>query len=281
MKAVAQPPDAARSPGQIDRPVGEFRGSGRYRADLTAGSVKIAETRVIADLLLHGVDESEWKQTTVKDNLLKARNPATALRLTRLSRQRLETMSPELWRMVRDGTVIVAPHAALGTACNGGAWVVVTNQEDINAVLGEMKKGAANDFSKIQGRFKTRLSLSSVNVDEVIQERLLAKRGEVVASLQTLHATKGDILKNQLSFASVGPTHKAFKDADDFVRNYPFGSANRSDIEALLMDKLSDALTKAQKKTRISNLLAAMARKDGSIRNQGSDKQSVWVLIQR
>ena len=59
LSAVAQPPDAARSPGQIDRPVGEFRGSGRYRADLTAGSVKIAETRVIADLLLHGVDESE------------------------------------------------------------------------------------------------------------------------------------------------------------------------------------------------------------------------------
>jgi hypothetical protein len=37
---------------------------------------------------------------------------------------------------------------------------------------------AANDFSKIQGRFKTRLSPSSANVDEVIQERLLAKRPE-------------------------------------------------------------------------------------------------------
>lgn len=56
----------------------------------------------------------------------------------------------------------------LGTACGGRAWVVVTSQEDIDAVLGEMKKGAANDFSKIQGRFKTRLSLSSANVDEVI-----------------------------------------------------------------------------------------------------------------
>ena len=69
----------------------------------------------------------------------------------------------------------------LGMACGGRAWVVVTSQEDIDAVLGEMKKGAANDFSKIQGRFKTRLSLSSANVDEVIQERLLAKRDEVVA----------------------------------------------------------------------------------------------------
>ena len=65
----------------------------------------------------------------------------------------------------------------LGTICKGRAWVVVTSQEDIDAVLGEMKKTKANDFSKIQGRFKTRLSLSSANVDEVIQARLLRKVG--------------------------------------------------------------------------------------------------------
>ena len=68
----------------------------------------------------------------------------------------------------------------LGTICRGRAWIVVTSQEDIDAVLGEMKQSKANDFSKIQGRFKTRLSLSSANVDEVIQSRLLAKRDEVV-----------------------------------------------------------------------------------------------------
>ena len=128
----------------------------------------------------------------------------------------------------------------IGTACSGRAWVVVTSQEDIDAVLGEMKKGAANDFSKIQGRFKTRLSLSSANVDEVIQERLLAKRDEVVASLQTLHGSKGDILKNQLSFTDVGPTLKAFKDTDDFVRNYPF-----SPYQFQLVQKVFEAIRKA------------------------------------
>ena len=69
----------------------------------------------------------------------------------------------------------------LGTICKGRAWVVVTSQEDIDAVLGEMQGTRAKDFSKIQGRFRTRLSLSSANVDEVIQERLLAKREEVRA----------------------------------------------------------------------------------------------------
>ena len=88
----------------------------RYQADITAGSLKIAESRVIADLLLRGVDEAGWDQAISKDNVLKARNPATAIRLARLIRQRLETMSPELWEMVQDGTVVVATHAVLAAA---------------------------------------------------------------------------------------------------------------------------------------------------------------------
>lgn len=90
--------------------------AGRYRADITAGSLKIAESRVIADLLLLGVDEAGWRQAITTDNVLKARNPATAIRLARLIRQRLETTTPELWRMVRDGTVVVATQAILAAA---------------------------------------------------------------------------------------------------------------------------------------------------------------------
>ena len=33
---------------------------------------------------------------------------------------------------------------------------------------------------------------------------------------------KGDILKHQLSFTNCGMTLRKFKDADDFVKNYPF-----------------------------------------------------------
>jgi hypothetical protein len=43
----------------------------RYKADLTAGPLKLPESRIIADLLL--------------------------------IRGRLETMGPDLWKMVRDG----------------------------------------------------------------------------------------------------------------------------------------------------------------------------------
>ncbi len=111
---------------------------------------------------------------------------------------------------------------ALGTVCKGRAWVVVTSQEDIDAVLGEMKASRANDFSKIQGRFRTRLSLSSANVDEVIQERLLSKDESARATLEAEYAAKSDILKNQLSFKDIGTTFPQLRDAEDFVRNYPF-----------------------------------------------------------
>ena len=128
----------------------------------------------------------------------------------------------------------------LGTVCKGRAWVVVTSQEDIDAVLGEIQGTRANDFSKIQGRFRTRLSLSSANVDEVIQERLLAKREEVRAGLEAEYARQGDILKNQLSFRDAGMTFPQFRDADDFVRNYPFAP-----YQFKLLQKIFESIRKA------------------------------------
>jgi len=128
----------------------------------------------------------------------------------------------------------------LGTICQGRAWVVVTSQEDIDAVLGEMKTSIANDFSKIQGRFKTRLSLSSANVDEVIQERLLAKRPEVVESLQQVFQAKGDILKNQLTFTDCGMTFRPYRDGADFVKNYPFAP-----YQFQLVQRIFEAIRKA------------------------------------
>src|SRR5438552_3472045 len=88
----------------------------RYRADITAGALKVPESRIIADLLLRQVDAEGWNQAIVKDNVLQARNPATAIRLARLIRQRLELMKPDLLRLIRDGSGIVATHAVLAAA---------------------------------------------------------------------------------------------------------------------------------------------------------------------
>ena len=110
----------------------------------------------------------------------------------------------------------------LGTLCEGRAWVIVTSQEEIDKILGELRTAAKNDFSKIQGRFQTRLSLSSANADEVIQKRLLKKEETVVEDLKAIFTEKGDILRHQLTFRDCGMTLKPYADGDDFANNYPF-----------------------------------------------------------
>jgi len=110
----------------------------------------------------------------------------------------------------------------LGTHCAGRAWVVVTSQEDIDAVVEGLNRQEMMDYSKIQGRFHTRLSLSSSNADEVIQRRLLEKDPACLDALRTLFRDKDAILKNQLGFTSDSATLRRFEDEDDFARNYPF-----------------------------------------------------------
>jgi hypothetical protein len=92
-----------------------------YRADITAGSLKVAESRVIANLLLKQADDTVWITALGSDNLLQTRTPATAQRLARLIRNRMETMTPELWSLVKDGNSSVATHACLAASVKHSA----------------------------------------------------------------------------------------------------------------------------------------------------------------
>jgi hypothetical protein len=125
----------------------------------------------------------------------------------------------------------------LGTVCNGRAWIVVTSQEDIDAVVGAVKQSTKNDFSKIQGRFRTRLSLSSANVDEVIRKRLLDKTPEAAAALKPVYEQTADIIRNQLHFSDVGMTFKNFDGPDSFAASYPFAP-----YQFQLVQKIFDAI---------------------------------------
>lgn len=105
-----------------------------------------------------------------------------------------------------------------GRQCSGKAWIVVTSQEDIDSVLSV--KG--NDFSKIQGRFDTKLSLSSAFVDEVIKKRILMKNKEGDETLEEVYRKKSSILQNLLTFSDQTVEMKNFKDEQDFIQVYPF-----------------------------------------------------------
>ena len=105
----------------------------------------------------------------------------------------------------------------LGTACHGKAWVIVTSQQDIDSIT----KIKGNDFSKIQGRFDTRLSLSSANVDEVIRKRILQKNKAGEDTLTLLYDEKGTIIKNLILFND-GIEKKLYAGRDNFAAVYPF-----------------------------------------------------------
>ena len=105
----------------------------------------------------------------------------------------------------------------LGTACQGKAWIIVTSQQDIDSIT----KTKGNDFSKIQGRFDTRLSLSSANVDEVIRERVLKKTESANETLFLFYDDKETIIKNLILFND-GVEKKLYENRRNFAEVYPF-----------------------------------------------------------
>lgn len=111
---------------------------------------------------------------------------------------------------------------SLATKCRGRAWIIVTAQEDMGTVIGDMGKQQGNDFSKIQARFETRMKLTSADVAEVIQKRLLTKTEEGVRLLSDIYHAQSNNLKTLFDFADGSQTYRNFQDREHFIQSYPF-----------------------------------------------------------
>ncbi len=105
----------------------------------------------------------------------------------------------------------------IGTRCRGKVWVMVTSQEAIDSVV----KITGDDFSKIQGRFNTRLSLSSSSVDEVIKKRVLSKNEEAEQLLRSVYEKEHAVLKNLFTFNNPVLDIKGFSGSNEFVSTFP------------------------------------------------------------
>ena len=106
----------------------------------------------------------------------------------------------------------------IGSECNGKVWVICTGQEAIDEII----KARENEFSRIQARFKIRLSLSSSSADEVIQKRILLKTDEANAALESVYAVNDSVLRNLFSFTDAVLDIRGYADADEFSKNFPF-----------------------------------------------------------
>jgi len=139
---------------------------------------------------------------------------------------RLNFFVDEVGQYISDNTKLMlnlqTVAETLATKCKGKAWLLVTSQEDLESVVGDDSKSQSDDFSKIQGRFKVRVPLTSANVDEVIEKRLLTKTDSATKDLSAYFKKEQANLETILSFSEAGVQFRKFKDEKDFINKYPF-----------------------------------------------------------
>ena len=111
---------------------------------------------------------------------------------------------------------------SLATATDGRATVFITSQADLEGILGQVKFEQADDLSKIQGRFKTKLTLASADVQEVIQRRLLAKAPDEPEQLISIYEQEKDNFTTLYRFSDGSLQLKGWSDCQGFCGLYPF-----------------------------------------------------------
>ena len=87
-----------------------------YKANITAGALLVPESRKIAGFMLRNVSADEWAQAIEGENILQKLSVSSAKRIANLIRSRLKLMTPELWKMVRDGGAQMATHSVFAAA---------------------------------------------------------------------------------------------------------------------------------------------------------------------
>lgn len=127
----------------------------------------------------------------------------------------------------------------LSLKTQGQSFLIVTSQNDLNATIGDLNAKQKHDFSRIQGRFATKIPLTSANADEVIQKRLLQKNEVSVKSLSKIYVKEQNNLKTLFQFNDGARKYQSYRDSEHFVMTYPF-IAYQFDLFMAAIKALSD-----------------------------------------
>ena len=87
-----------------------------YTATITKGGICIRECRIVADLLMAGVDATAWRRAIVDENRLQKKSLYTARTLARVLRARIEPLGHGIWEMIRDGDRTQSTQAVMAGA---------------------------------------------------------------------------------------------------------------------------------------------------------------------
>lgn len=110
----------------------------------------------------------------------------------------------------------------LATHCPGRAWVFVTSQEELSGITAQMNERRSTDFSKIQGRFAIKVSLSTEEVTDVIARRLLTKSEQGTEELDAMWQRLGAGFPSMFRFPEGTKKYDNYLTRDSFVAKYPF-----------------------------------------------------------
>lgn len=110
----------------------------------------------------------------------------------------------------------------LATHCPGRAWVFVTSQEELSGITAQMNERRSTDFSKIQGRFAIKVSLSTEEVTDVIARRLLTKSEQGISELDVLWQRLGAGFSSMFRFPVGTKKYDNYLTRDSFIAKYPF-----------------------------------------------------------
>jgi ATP-dependent DNA helicase RecG len=163
--------------------------------------------------------------------------------------------------------------------------------------LTEANKVKVRIAGKVIDENYTRLLKSKTDLDlqtVILLDRVQKKKGISLEDAQRLKKEK--LIEGRYPSVFLAATIAAATGKRaEYIRNRPFdnehykkmvleylkkfGTATKSDIENLLMEKLSDALTSLQKKNKIRNMLHLMSKIDRTIRCKRRGSLSQWVLL--
>lgn len=121
-----------------------------YTATITTASLRLRESRIIADLLLQAVSNDAWNEAMLDQNLLQMGSAVSIKRISRLLRARLELLGPGAWKMVRDGDRIQATQAVFAGAVKNsrllGDFMDITLREQRASFAKKLEYRMWNDY---------------------------------------------------------------------------------------------------------------------------------------
>jgi len=107
----------------------------------------------------------------------------------------------------------------LSSIGNSKVWTIVIAQEKLNDVINNSNI-RSTELTKVTDRFKTKIHLSSEEVDYVIKKRLLLKEEKFAKKLKEYFSKESGSIIDFTNLRAAFPTKS--ENIDDFIIYYPF-----------------------------------------------------------